>query len=423
MTSSASVPAAPSCPLSLRHIFGLKGDVRSNLHYLDEQQVVYPAGYNIVLYNIDKKTQRFLPLTPLPPPQQQPANASAGTASSAPSVAAEDVSSEITCLALSAPKHSHAKGKLLAVAEQRALPVSASASASASFARLLISIYDLSSMKRKGKYSLPITAETGGVVSLAFSPDSKTLLSLTAPPNPTLTLWSWEKGKAVTSTLVPSPSLSSSFFLTQPAAAASSCCSMASFCPTDPTVVCLSGPGVLRFLHLEQNEFRSIPFSMSKQHDNIVAAAAMAASGGSAASGALTSSHASSSSSSDYTCHTWLDDRLLVATREGDLHLFENAEYRGILAGSPSFTASASSGGAAVSALASLSKGFLCGYGDGQLALFERDEKDIYKQSKLYSIRKAAEDEDEERTAQDEDEDDSAQQQQQRVTAAITNIA
>ncbi len=31
-------------------------------------------------------------------------------------------------------------------------------------------------------------------------------------------------------------------------------------------VVCVTGNGVLRFLHLEQNEFKSIPFSMGKRY-------------------------------------------------------------------------------------------------------------------------------------------------------------
>ena len=49
--------------LTLKHIFGLKGDVNHTLHYLDETTVLYPAGYNLILYHLEKKTQRFLPLT------------------------------------------------------------------------------------------------------------------------------------------------------------------------------------------------------------------------------------------------------------------------------------------------------------------------------------------------------------------------
>ena len=39
-----------------RFIFGVKGDVKTNLFYLDDQRVLYPSGHNIVVYNIDDKS-------------------------------------------------------------------------------------------------------------------------------------------------------------------------------------------------------------------------------------------------------------------------------------------------------------------------------------------------------------------------------
>ena len=44
-----------------RHIFGLKSGVSGNICYHDEQTIVYPAGSNCILYNIDQKVQRFIP--------------------------------------------------------------------------------------------------------------------------------------------------------------------------------------------------------------------------------------------------------------------------------------------------------------------------------------------------------------------------
>ena len=38
----------------------------------------------------------------------------------------------------------------------------------------------------------------------------------------------------------------------------------------------------------------------------------------------------------NYLCHAWLDDRILVGTDTGDILLFENAEFRGVLESSPS---------------------------------------------------------------------------------------
>jgi hypothetical protein len=41
----------------------LKGDVKDNIAYLDEQTVIYPAGSNSILYNTESKTQKFIPVT------------------------------------------------------------------------------------------------------------------------------------------------------------------------------------------------------------------------------------------------------------------------------------------------------------------------------------------------------------------------
>lgn len=42
-------------------MFGLKGDVNGNIFYLDEANLLYPAGSNIVIYNTESKTQKFVP--------------------------------------------------------------------------------------------------------------------------------------------------------------------------------------------------------------------------------------------------------------------------------------------------------------------------------------------------------------------------
>jgi cilia- and flagella-associated protein 57 len=43
-----------------RHVFGLKASVGGNIHYVDESTVAYPAGANIVLYNSESSTQKFI---------------------------------------------------------------------------------------------------------------------------------------------------------------------------------------------------------------------------------------------------------------------------------------------------------------------------------------------------------------------------
>jgi len=42
-------------------LFGMKGDVQGNLFYYDDQRVIYPVGHNVVIYNVDEKTQIYIP--------------------------------------------------------------------------------------------------------------------------------------------------------------------------------------------------------------------------------------------------------------------------------------------------------------------------------------------------------------------------
>ena len=49
--------------MAARHTFGIKADVKDNLCYLDEQTVIYPSGHNIVIFNTEQKTQKFIPGT------------------------------------------------------------------------------------------------------------------------------------------------------------------------------------------------------------------------------------------------------------------------------------------------------------------------------------------------------------------------
>ena len=44
--------------LTTKFISGLKGDVSDNIFFLDDTQVVYPVGHNIVIYHTEEKTQR-----------------------------------------------------------------------------------------------------------------------------------------------------------------------------------------------------------------------------------------------------------------------------------------------------------------------------------------------------------------------------
>jgi hypothetical protein len=151
-----------------------------------------------------------------------------------------------------------------------------------------------------------------------------------------------------------------------------------SFCPTDPKVVCVTGAGILRFLHLEQNDIKSIGISMGANPTTTTAAAtkpgavntasasfplgitgsggssaasAGGAAGAGAAGAAATAGGGGAPPQQNYLCHCWVDDRILVGTEHGEILVFENAEYRGALDSSPS------QDGKSIDSIAAFSKG------------------------------------------------------------------
>ena len=62
-----------------------------------------------------------------------------------------------------------------------------------------ITIYDLTTQRRR-KVLSTLECTSQEFVSLAFSPDSKYLISQLGAPDWTLTYWHWEKGRVMAST-------------------------------------------------------------------------------------------------------------------------------------------------------------------------------------------------------------------------------
>ena len=46
----------PIINIVYRFVFGFKGDVQGNIFYCEDSRVIYPAGHNVVIYNVDEKT-------------------------------------------------------------------------------------------------------------------------------------------------------------------------------------------------------------------------------------------------------------------------------------------------------------------------------------------------------------------------------
>ncbi|KAH9523432.1 Cilia- and flagella-associated protein 57 [Bulinus truncatus] len=186
-----------------RYIFGLKSGVSGNVCYHDEQTIVYPAGSNCVLYNIDQKTQKFIQGT--------------------------DKSEETTALAVSPNR------RYVALAEKGE--------------KAIITIYDLHSLRKKKVLSSSEVQSTE-YVSLAFSPDSKYLVAQGGKPDWTLLYWTWEKSKVMASIKTSNPQNPNSEVY------------QVSFNPQDNTQLCVVGNTVFRFYRYSEGNLK--PFNFQK---------------------------------------------------------------------------------------------------------------------------------------------------------------
>lgn len=358
-SGSSSSAAAPVAPITLQHVFGLKGDVKDNVHYIDEMTVLYPAGYNIVLHNTENnKPQKFVPLgtnhrfveretgkafvcvlirhAPLLF-QRHVAHVRIGNicwktltvffvsnvtndkyAGSQDYVTACDISA----ICVSNRTTTSKGGRYLAVAER------------GDQSRAVVSVFDLFSQRKKNK-SIIQDASSREYVCMCFSPDGKYLLTQGGAPDWSLVNWQWEKGRPVQSARVSNPVGSPIY--------------QCSFCPKHPSVVCVTGNGILRFLHIENLDFKWIPVSLGKREPQ------------------------------NYLCHCWLDEQIVVGTDTGDILLFDNAEFQGVLESSPS-------DGKSIDCITAFSKGFICGCDEGVIYIFERDEKEFFKRTKSFQI-------------------------------------
>ncbi len=137
-----------------KYSFGLRGDVSNNVWYLDEQNIIYPSGSNLIIFNIDQKTQKFIPCS---------------------------LTSEgMTALAVSPNK------RYAAISEKKA-------------DRPTVTVYDLTTLKKR-KVLTPPETNSREIISIAFSPDSKYLITQLCGPDWLLGYWHWEKAKILAMT-------------------------------------------------------------------------------------------------------------------------------------------------------------------------------------------------------------------------------
>jgi WD40 repeat protein len=140
----------------IKQVIGLRSNVSNCISYQDEQTIVYPAGSNTIIYNIDQKSQKYIPCS--------------------------EKSNGMTTMCISQNK------RYIAIAEKVA-------------DKPLINIYDLHTL-RKRKVLTISDIQSNEVISMAFSPDSKHLITQTAAPDWLLYYWSWEKSKIMAFTKI-----------------------------------------------------------------------------------------------------------------------------------------------------------------------------------------------------------------------------
>jgi len=202
----------PAITLSHRHVFGLKADVKNNVHYAEETQIIYPAGTNTILWLADQKRQSFF---------QGPEGAEG-----------------ITCLAVNSTK------RYLAVAEKHSDGA-------------IVTVFDLVTTKKRRtlQTTLALTeCDAKEFVCVAFSSDNKFLLTQTGTSESgkhdwTLIYWMWDKARPMAFVKVSNPQ----------SAPIHEC----SFNPTDSSIVCVIGDHVFKFLQLKDG-LKPLPVAPTK---------------------------------------------------------------------------------------------------------------------------------------------------------------
>ena len=239
-----------------KYAFGLTSGVSGSVHYLDEQTIVYPVGTNCVLYNVDQKSQKLI----------QCSVNGAG----------------ITALAVSPNK------RYAAVAEKGRGD------------KAIVTIYDLSSLRKKKTLSYS-EASIQEYTSLAFSPDSKYLITQGGQPEWILVYWGWEKSKLMAS------------FKTVPHKDNSTVeqvltcyeydhimmfkSSQISFNPQDNTQICAVGHGIFKLLRYNEGSLKQFAFQKTEPLK--------------------------------YLCHAWVsEDRLLLGAQSGKVQLYEVGDLK-----------------------------------------------------------------------------------------------
>ena len=198
-----------------------------------------------------------------------------------------------------------------------------------------LTVVDLRSLKKRRSFGPALHQQAAAacaarpfqsLVSLCFSSDSKHILCLSAGPDSCVLEWQWQKEQLTASGLLRASDGSGASAASLPCVARS-----ASYCPTDNSVVCVTGDGVLQLLNVDWDSgaITDIPPSSAAARSAAVESedAATAAAG---QLGADSSCEDVDVSALDVSCHAWLSEsRVLLATRTGQLLIAHNGRITG----------------------------------------------------------------------------------------------
>mmetsp|Transcript_46078 Transcript_46078/g.90833 ORF Transcript_46078/g.90833 Transcript_46078/m.90833 type:complete len:1198 (-) Transcript_46078:74-3667(-) len=207
---------SPAPVLNLRHTFGLRADVINNIHYIEDNLVLYPAGHNVVVYNCDTKTQRFIHGSDMNNAEKGPF--------------------EISCLAVSNDK------KHVAVAEK-------------GVEKGQVIIYSLETFKKKKTLSTA-DCHSKEYVSMCFSPDDKYLLTQGGGPDWVLINWLFSRSQPKQITRIETKDR---FGLQKDHSL------QCSYCPSDQSLIAVTGKGTLLYFRVEplENTLKPVETSLT----------------------------------------------------------------------------------------------------------------------------------------------------------------
>lgn len=227
-----------------------------------------------------------------------------------------------------------------------------------------ISVYDLSSLKRKKLLGIPFEApEVTKFTCLDFTSDSKNLVAVTGDPDQTMLFYNWEKGKVESMYKMANPQ-------NPPTVTDMLACN-----PTDTAVIAIGGSYNFKFLTISESVWR--PYGFTKG-ENV-----------------LTCSMA------------WLDgDRLLLGTTDSRILYFENGDLKNIYQmydtiamnfkirgeyAMPAVTASSQAAPDArdiwqknIRCLTAFQRGFAYAHDVGTVVVFEKEGKHKYTKRNIY---------------------------------------